>query len=459
MKLSPAIALLALSCVASAGQREEYGYAWTLELDAGRAAHRLTLTEGVYARIGDRELRDLEAFDAQGMPVPFGPVPPASGTTATPTGEFRAPLPWFALPRERNDAAGEVGISIERDAQGHLRRIGTEVDVASRDDDAATDFLIDASSAVGTVEELDLAWEAAPKGNVSAHFEVLGSDDFEQWYGLVAHASLIDLRQGEFRLTRRTIALPSNSARYLKLVRLDAGAPFVLGAVGARLWVPGNGTVSTADREWSKARYLRSTRDPAAYLYQAIGPLPVERIALRLASPNSVSMLTVQSRDDDDAPWTTHSEFTAFRIEAGTRVLDHDDLAIGYTRDRQWRVVASPPLDRPPSLRVGYRPDQFAVLERGPAPWSLAAGSATTRRQDYPMAALLGALDAGLGREWELATARLTSPIALRGDRALHPPPPPRPLKLWALWAVLAIGVIAVVWMVLGLLRSPPAPS
>lgn len=456
MRALIALALLAFAVTAHAGRRDDYGYAWTLELEAGRAAHRLTLSEDVYARISDPELRDLEAFNAIGEAVPFGPVPQTHGAATAPDLESRVSLPWFALPRESEAVGGGLSVHIERDAQGRLRTIDSDVDLSEPAAAGTSDILIDATTSSGIIEEIELGWETVEGQNASGQFEVLGSNDFESWYTLVSHASLIDLKQGEFRLTRRTIVLPPNTARYLKLVRRDTATPFAFESVTALLWTAGQGGAASMSRQWSEARYRRSTPLPGAYEYQTIGPLPVERIAVRLASPNSVSMLTLQSRDHDASAWTTHGGFTAFRVQAGTSVLEHADLPIGQTRDRQWRVVAAPPLDRPPTLRVGYRPDQFAVLARAPAPYSLAAGSATAHRQDYPMAALLGALNSELGREWQLSGARLATPVTLRGHAALQAPLSPKPLQIWVLWGVLSIGVAAVVWMVLRLLKSPP---
>lgn len=101
------------------------------------------------------------------------------------------------------------------------------------------------------------------------------------------------------------------------------------------------------------------------------------------------------------------------------------------------------PLDRAPTVRVGYRPDEFALLAQGPAPFTLAAGSAVARRDDYPMKALLGAVSANIGHEWKLSEARVAAPLTLRGAAALELPQRPRPVKIWALWAILGLGVAA----------------
>lgn len=454
-----AFALCLLAFAAAAGPRDEYGYAWTLKLEEGRAAHRLTLTAPVYARISDPALRDLEAFNGSGEAIPFGPVPPPAGAAEPPPAGLRVPLPWFALPAAGNEGETRVDVHVERDAKGRLRRLDTRIEMDAPAVVAARDVLIDASDAKGSIEAVELSWASMPTPDVSARFEVLGSSDFEHWFTLVPQASLVDLAQGGFRLTRRSIALPGHNARYLKLRRLDAGADLPVDGVIAMIWSARSGDASPTGREWSEARYVRTARQPQSYGYRIAGPLPVESIAVRLASPNSVSQLTVQSRDADTASWTTHGAFTAFRIEPGTGVLEHDDISIANTRDRQWRVIAEPALDRPPELHVGFRPDQFVILERGPAPYTLAAGSAVARRQDYPMAALLGAVGAELGHEWELPLAGVAAPVSLRGDAALVPPPTPWPAKAWALWMVLGIGVVAVMWMVLRLLRAPRVPD
>ena len=456
MRIALACVLLATAATTGAGTRDDYGYAWTLELQPGSGAHRLVLPGEVYARINDPQLRDLEVFNAQGAPVPFGPVPRDSGTVGAAPVESRASLPWFALRPEPAGADAAVSVQVERDAEGRLRRIQTDLAVPEEDGSAATDFLLDASALREAIDELELSWDTAQGQEVNARFEVLGSEDYEIWRTLVPQASVIDLRQGDFRLTRRTIDLPGSTARYLRLVRLDPGAPLAVGAVVAVLRTATAQGSPELERVWSDAAFVREEDQRAGYVFRAVGPIPAERAILRLASPNSVSRLTLQSRDEDAAGWSTHGELTAFRIEAGGTMLEHDPLALGVTRDRQWRVVADPPLDAPPTLRLGYRPDEFAVLEQGPAPYTLAVGSASARRQEYPMAALLGAMRAELGRGWEISRAGLVVPVTLRGDAAFVPPEPPKPVKLWALWGVLVVGVLAVLWMVMRLLKSPP---
>lgn len=465
MKFATALALLVLGGAASASAIDDYGYAWTLVLEPGRGAHRLVLSEDVYSRIGDAGLRDLEAFNANGDPIPLGTVPwtaaePGAQATAT-----QVSLPWFALPRETPDDETGLHVHIERDADGRLRHF--DADVAASDPQAVggVDLVLDASPPVGSpgegttlpaLEALDFEWQASAQSAVSARFEVLGSDDFEHWYTLVPEASLVDLAQGSFRLTRRRIELPYSSARYFKLLRLDRGPSLDIARVTGHFRTASPLASGVAARAWSDASHRRTTRQPDAYEYRTVGPMQVERIALRLASPNSVSRVTLESRDSESAPWTLRQELTAFRIESGGSTLVHDDLDVEPTRDRQWRAVARPALDHPPALRIGYRPDEFALLEQGPAPFTLAAGSAAARRDDYPMTALLGAVTANIGREWQLPQARIAAPLTLRGAAALEPPRRPMPVRIWALWAILAVGVVAVIAMVLRLLKSPP---
>lgn len=464
MRFAIALAMFVLGGAASASAIDEYGYAWPLVLEPGRGAHRLVLSEAVYSRIGDTGLRDLEAFNASGDPIPLGPVPLALGDPETRVAAEQLSLPWFALPRDtRGDDTG-ISVHIERDAEGRLRHFDADVAAPDTQDDVAVDLVLDASSMVGshadsarpaTLEALELGWETTTPPAVSARFHVLGSDDFTHWYTLVPEASVMDLSQGNFRLTRRRIELPNSSARYLKLMRLDAGPSLVVARVTGHSRPVSRLSSGVAARAWSNTKHRRTTQQPQAYEYRTVGPMQVERIALRLASPNSVTRVTLESRDSESAPWTLRQELTAFRIESAGSTLVHDDLDVGPTRDRHWRAVASPPLDQPPALRVGYRPDEFALLEQGPAPFTLAAGSAVARRDDYPMTALLGAVSATIGHEWQLPLARLAAPHTLRGAAALEPPPRPRPVKMWALWAILGFGVVAVIAMVLRLLNSP----
>jgi hypothetical protein len=450
-----ALLLLAAAGSASAGTREDYGYGWPLELEPGRGAYRVILEEPVYARLVDAGLRDLEVLNAAGRPVPFGPVPTERDTPLPATREARTTLPFFRVPSARDAGAERLEIHLTRDADGRLRALDTLIDGAPPASPTLHDLVLDASALDRPIDELELDWVGTPGRDINARFAIEGSHDFEHWHGVVAQATVLELAQGEFRLERRTIELPGSGARYLRLRRLDDGAPLPLQGVTAVLRWSVSASVPAPERHWARATHTATRNAPVAYEYSAPGPLPIERVAIELVTANSVSRLSVQSRDRDDGPWRTHGEVTAFRIEAGGVAVASDDLAIDLTRDRRWRLIANPALDQPPVLRFGYYPEAYALLEQAPGPYVLVAGSHEARRQDYPIVVPIAGLRAQFGRGWELAPARLGPEFVLQGDAALAAPPPPKPVRAWLLWGILVAAALLVIGMVVRLLRAP----
>jgi hypothetical protein len=435
----------ALAASAATAGPGDYGWQFELQLADGVAAHRLVLTPEVYARTSDPQLRDIEAFNAAGERLSLGPIPRASSDGA----EASVGVPWFLLPPDAaGDGANDMRLHIERDAAGRLRRLQTDVAGTPRRD-MPHHLLLDLSAVEATVEALEFDWTRG--ADVSARFRIMAGDDLVQWRALRSDARLVDLQHGERRLLRQRIELPPTRARYLLLVRSDDGAALVVAAVRATTRATPQATAGLA---WLD---LAATPDPdhrAAWRYRLPGPLPVRHLAVEPAAHNTVAAVQLASRDAADAPWQQRARFTAFRVGDGSDAVGSDAQPVAITRDREWRLIAEPALDRPPILRIGYHPDAFALLARGEPPYVLAVGSARARRPDHPVAALLGTLRERSGAEPVLGDARLGAETELGGEALLRPP---LPWTLWLLWAALVGGALLVIGMVLRLARSSGA--
>jgi hypothetical protein len=453
-----ATGLFALARAASAGaaQRGDYGYEWPLQVRPEAGAQRLDLPPEVYAHVSDRGLRDLDAFNAAGEALPLGTIPEPAPAAVAPPPPARYTLPWYAVPAEPPAAdAGDLHLRIERDPNGRLRRIDADVSTASAAATPASDLLFDASAVDVPIDAIELSWAQLAHANVTARFRVLASDDLDRWRTIVPEASVVDLNQNGFALLRRRIELPAARPKYLLLQRLDQGTPLVIEGATALLAVERGEAVRTKPAT-AVARFVAEDPKLHAYDYVAPGPLPSMQVSLELASPNSVSSVQILSRDRDDGYWQLRGAFTAFRVQSDGGEASNEPLAVGYSRDRQWRVVAQPPLDKPPALKLSYRPDTFVVLPRGAGPYVLVAGSAIARRADYPMQELIAALQRARHEPAALPLATLGDMRATRGEAALQAPPPPPPVRKWVLWGILIAGAAAVLFMVLQLVRQPP---
>lgn len=455
MKRSTLLIGVAIAASAGAATRGDFGYEWPLVLSQQAGAQRLDLPPEVYAHLSDRGLRDLDAFNAQGEPLPFGTIPEPAGPATPPPAPARMALPWFALPATPDAATGgDVHLRIERDRHGALRRVDADVTSGDRAREPQPDVLVDATTLPRAFSAIELSWPRRDGPAINAHFEVLAGEDLEHWRPLAPEASVVDLSQNGFALQRRRIDLPTGRAHYLLLHRLDAGAPVPIDGVNAVL-------VADASDVRSKpvtvaARPSGSDPKLHAWDFAAPGPIPSVELTLELASVNSVANVQVLSRDRDDGYWQLRAAFTAFRVRGAAGEATHETQAIGYSRDRQWRVIADPPLDASPTLKLSYRPDTFVVLPRGAEPYVLVAGSASARRADYPMEALLSALSRVQHEPAALPLAQLGGMRVVQGEAAMRAPVAGPPTRKWVLWATLALGAAAVLFMVLNLIRQPP---
>jgi len=443
-----AAASISMLLVVGAGHAQQHAVQWPLQLEADAPAHRLTLTVEVYAQLTDPGLGDLEVLNAAGEPVPFGPVPPPALPPSEPTS---VSVPWFVLPPPPRGGTRDdtLRLRVERDADGRLRQLDASVpDSASATAAAGHDLLLDLS-ALGdvAVDALQFDWTRAD--DVSARFRVAGSDDLVGWNVLKPQAGLVDLQQGGHRLLRRDIELPATRHRYLLLSRLDGGAALQPTAVSARLADPARPAVDPF--AWLELDAPGGSAE-AGWTYRLPGPMRVEQVQVALGSANSVADVQLFSRDDDDAPWRPRGQGIAFRVDDSGSPIESDALTVHGVRDRQWRLLATPRLDRAPSLRVGHAPDQFVLLSRGDGPYRLVAGSADARRPAYPVERLLTEIgERRGGSEWQLPSADLGPMQPFAGDAALVGA---LPWQRWLLWGVLLSGAALVIGMVLKLVRS-----
>ena len=462
-----AVTVLAMSPLQADDLRGAFAWQWPIQAPADSAMLMLTLEEQVYARVRNDDLSDLVVLDGNGEPVPFGPVLGTLQRAAT-LQPAPVPVPMFAVPRPTGSDGGEgISLQVARGSDGRLTQLTAGVDTAIGD--APTDLLLDLSALEVPVQALLLTPEP---GALQARVSVQGSDDLDAWQALGQPQAVLALEEDGMRIERLRLELPHTGFDYLRLRRLDARERLPLQAVAA-LPAPVQPGLPTAE---PRTRTLEGTPveaepraadaggvladgafDEGAFEYHNEGPLPVDRVDVRLADRNAISEVVVQSRPGEDVAWQDQARFTAFRL-SDPEVANASVLLPGI-RDRHWRVLTRPAQQRPPSLVLGWRPERFLMLAQGEPPYRLAAGSARMQRNPYPVGVALARVQAQRGADWQPPEATLGDGSALAGDAALAPPPRPVPVRQWLLWSVLVAGAAAVLWMVLRLLQQRHTPA
>jgi Protein of unknown function (DUF3999) len=446
-------ALVLLSGVAHGADADDYAYSWALSLTGDSAAWQVELTPAIYAIVTTADLRDIAVLDAAGNPVPMAPHAAVSTMTAQAS---EAELPQFALPAPGAGRTDEpLNLHVERGPDGRLRRLDAEVGGKTNEQTAANDLLLDASALHAPIDSLWIEFDS--DASVIAHCNVSASEDLQQWHS-VADATVLSLHDKGNFISRRQIPLNGIRATYLRLHH-DAHE---LPNLRVRARILARSTLIEPARVWLDAPLTATLESdkgaPSRFVYRLSAPLAIDAVKLDLAGDNSLARVRIESRTGDN--WQTRAELVAFRLHQGDDVIGNDETPVSAGgRAQEWRVDPATPLDHPPTLHAAFRPDRFVFLAQGQGPYRLAAGSAHTRRGDYPIETALAQLKARLGADWQPPLATLGERATLAGDRALIAASAKASgeWKQWLLWAVL-IGAAAVIGgLALSLLRGSSA--
>lgn len=427
---------------------------WQWPIDGGNGVLQVELDESVYRHIQRDDLGDLMALDADGQPIPMGPLsqvwtPPSIRELPM------QPVPLFRLPAKTGDTGGDaVELHIRRDDDGRLSALDASVTPGSGDGGAASDILLDLSALKASYDALQLHLDLPDDASFDARLQIDGSDDLSHWRAVGGDHALLYLKQNGFELVRDRVSLPRVSHDYLRLHRADGGS-LPVDMIEVR-------TLPAVEVTPPQPRSLRLSGEAmddeaGAFVYRSPGPFPVSRLDLETSGDNAISAVIISSRSDDKQAWRERGRFTLFDLEQSGARLHNDTLMLrGDSRDRLWRVQTKPALRTAPMLRLDYVPDRFVMLTQGPAPYRLAAGSATAVRENYPLPALLSEIRRNSDADWRPPLAKLGEGSALAGNAALEAPSKPLPTRQIVLWVILIGAAFLLLLLVGRLLKQPP---
>ncbi len=434
----------------------DFAWQWPMTVDTGEDLVRVTLKPEVYARLWRDDVGDLVVFNGDNEQVPIAPLHTLRVQGDSNLGAVIAPIdvPIFRIPSSQTGNIGErMRLVVSQGVDGRLERLDAELE---RDPISGADWLVDLSAVHAPVRGLHVDFESDSEPLV-ARVDVFASRDLSKWTRIAASQALVILDQGGLRLERRQIEFAATGLPYLRLQRTDAQTALPIASIRA-LRGRAEGKVEPA----LELIELVGHAQPQAgvFHYASAGPFPIERVSVHLADRNAAASVIVESRVRADLPWRERSRGPAFRLSGKQAGVESAPLEIPVTRDRYWRVRTEPVQNRPPTLVLAYRPDQFAFLTQGDGPWRLAAGSARSRRYDAPLQAVYLELSNGQDQAWHWSEAYLGRGAELAGGAALAPRPDasgsPTPWQ-WLLWGLLLAGAFTVVTMVLKLLRQSGA--
>ena len=443
MKASIVLASMLISATVAAATPADYASQWTLATEKADT-FAVTLDESIYRQVTRADLADLAAFNADGEELAFGPLPPAY---RAPPNAWR-PAVWFALPAQEATApnTGDLQLHVTRAADGSLA-LDTSLSGAAQAaaKTGTSDLLIDVRAKDHSVNALAFDF-AADAPDFSTQVVIEASDDLQHWRTLSSDAPLAQLRQNGQMLLRRTVEFDAQPATYL---RVHASAVLPLRAVSLRL----RGQGSEPARSMLDAEFV--ARDGRAFVYRMPARIVTERVNIELADDNAVAHFDVAVREQGETGWHPIGAYTAFRLRGAGVTLDAEPMEIGSTRVSEWRIEPDSNLAKTPRLRFSYQPESWVLLTHGRAPYTIVAGSRRAQRSTFAIDALIVPLRARYGEQWRPPTLGHGEMRASAGEAALNGWDATQ-RRTWLLWGVLVLGAAAVIWMVIGLLRSPP---
>jgi hypothetical protein len=436
-----------LLCAATLSQAEDLPDDFTthapLTVTGEGPWYRLELPLGVQLNARQSSLNDVRVFNADGQAQPYAITqsPPQRATDASPVS-----VKWFPLYNSDGAKDAEPKIRVERTPNGTLVEVQPQGEIEAGEE-ILRGWLLDTSAIDAPLDQLILDWSSERDG--FQRFSIEASDDLQHWQrwgeGQVARLSF-----AEELVEQRVVNLPGRSARYLRLLWKSPLSAPTLNAVQLISTQPGVLPLS-----WSPAINGRVEK-PGVYVWQLRVALPLERMRIDIAQPNSLAPATLYGRSDSNAPWQMIDNGLLYRLSQNGQDVVQDEMELPGNVVQQLKLEVD---DRggglgkdAPALSFAVRATQLVFLGRGAPPYSLAVGNATVKSAALPLATLIPGVSpeklAALGIASMASTP--VAPVAAAAPVEASGPD----LKRIGLWAVLIIGVVFLAWMALGTLRG-----
>ena len=438
---------VALSATAQE-QPADFAHQVPLALSGEGPWYRLPLPLDVQLQARQTDLSDLRVFNATGQPQAYALVRESAQSRENRT---LTDVKWFPLYNAVDDNERAPSVRVQSNANGTL----VEVQPSSRleaGEEALRGWLLDASAIKAPLQQLILDWTSERDG--FQRFTIEASDDLQHWQswgeGQVARLTFADER-----VEQHEVALPGQSARYLRLLwNTPQSAP----------------TLTSAQLQSAKTRSLPlplvwsqplagSSVKAGEYTWQLPMGLNVERLQVELSQPNSLAPVTLSGRRESSLPWQPLSSGLLYRLTQNGQDVVQNELQLPGQTVQQLKLTVD---ERggglgaeAPTVRFAVRSIHLVFLARGAGPYTLALGSATVKAASLPLSTLIpdysaaklatlgkATVDGGL-----VATPASTVTTTATTDTNW---------KKFGLWAVLLLSVLFLGAMAFSLLRKPP---
>lgn len=409
--------------------------------------YRIELPLAVQLNARDPNLGDLRIFNSEGQAQAYALA------QQVPTQEQAStPVKWFPLYTTAEAGDAIPVIRIERSANGSVLEVQPQSDIEAGEE-ILRGWLLDTSAIDAPLEQLVIDWNTEREG--FQHFSIEASDDLQHWRswgdGQVARLSFSDEV-----VEQREVGLPGYRARYLRLLwRSPSNAPTLTSA--HLLSAPADSP--TLPLTWSPAISGKSGQ-PNQYLWDLPVGLPIERVKVAIAQPNSLAPGTLYGRMDDREPWQVISSGLLYRLTQNGSDAVQDQLQLSGQVVRQLKLEVD---DRggglgsqAPELSVAVQATQVVFLARGAGPFTLAVGNARAKAASLPLTTLIPDFVPQRLNTLDLAQPS-TAPVANMAAAPVATDVSGPDFKRIGLWAVLVGGVLMLGWMAFSTWRASSA--
>lgn len=423
---------------------DHYRWGFPIATTERASFYTVRLPYDIYASAGDARLRDLSVFNASGQPVPRVIEADVAEIEET---ETRRTLPFAALFRDVVPEPDRVRLIFEQRAGETVLDLRSDASGDGKIRPPLTGYIVDTRNLDGGADRLELTWAPLDQGFVG-RLQVDASNDLVNW-SMIGSGAIADLRENATEIVKRRVSISAGNHDFLRLTWSGVPNDWRLDRLDA-LQLDSR---SSINREWLTLADAGQDEVDGGRLFNAIGPVPVDRVNLALPESNSVVRARIYYRLPGRANWALAHHGTFYNVRRGELPATSGAEAISLARAAEWKVVVSGGRpDTPMELELGWRPDTLLFVAQGDMPFTVATGRDSAEAEGFPENRLLGDVSLGGIATDNGPVARAT--LGARYGLAAVERSQPLDVRTLLLWGVLIVAVLFVGWMALRLSRG-----
>lgn len=186
--------------------------------------------------------------------------------------------------------------------------------------------------------------------------------------------------------------------------------------------------------------------------------LPADSAQLELPASQSMVRVRIESAVEPDGTWLLHKSGVVYNLPAGDSLRRSPAIPVYRSLYRYWRITldeqAAPMEADSLSLRVFWTPARLLFVPQGPAPYTLAFGSATAEPAGFRSNELFIPIQSDYKTIYDLPLAATDSVMVKLGGETRLDQPEALPWQKIVLWGVMVMGVVLLGWVAVRLLRE-----